>query len=136
MEIKKITKNKKQYLDLLLLADEQENMIDKYLEPGDMYILIDKDVKSSCVVLRLDEETVEIKSLATYEKYQGMGYGTKMINFVFENYKSKAKRVLVGTGDSDGIIHYYQNRGFSLSHRLNNFLWTIMMSQCLKTENS
>ena len=28
--------NKKQYLDLLLLADEQESMIDRYLERGDM----------------------------------------------------------------------------------------------------
>ena len=26
--------NKKQYLDLLLLADEQESMIDRYLERG------------------------------------------------------------------------------------------------------
>jgi len=34
MRIEKITNNKKQYLDLLLLADEQENMIDKYLATG------------------------------------------------------------------------------------------------------
>ncbi|PKO13439.1 MAG: GNAT family N-acetyltransferase, partial [Chloroflexi bacterium HGW-Chloroflexi-10] len=32
MRIEKITNNKKQYLDLLLLADEQEDMIDRYLE--------------------------------------------------------------------------------------------------------
>lgn len=31
MRIEKIIENKKQFLDLLLLADEQENMIDKYL---------------------------------------------------------------------------------------------------------
>mgnify|MGYP006874392751 FL=1 len=29
MEIRLITSNKKQFLDLLLLADEQESMIDK-----------------------------------------------------------------------------------------------------------
>lgn len=29
MEIIEITENKKKYLDLLLLADEQENMIDR-----------------------------------------------------------------------------------------------------------
>ena len=29
MKIIEITENKKQYLDLLLLADEQENMIDR-----------------------------------------------------------------------------------------------------------
>ena len=30
----KISRNKKQYLDLLLLGDEQETMIDRYLERG------------------------------------------------------------------------------------------------------
>ena len=34
MKIIEITENKKQYLDLLLLADEQENMIDCYLNKG------------------------------------------------------------------------------------------------------
>lgn len=30
MMIKEITENKKEYLNLLLLADEQEDMIDRY----------------------------------------------------------------------------------------------------------
>ena len=32
MHIYEITGDKKQYLDLLLLADEQEDMVDKYLD--------------------------------------------------------------------------------------------------------
>ncbi len=39
MEIKIINKNKKQFIDLLLLADEQESMIDRYLERGDLFAL-------------------------------------------------------------------------------------------------
>ncbi|MFW6351868.1 MAG: GNAT family N-acetyltransferase, partial [Bacteroidota bacterium] len=31
MKIERIIENKKQFFDLLLLADEQESMIDKYL---------------------------------------------------------------------------------------------------------
>jgi len=31
MKIERITENKKHFLDLLLLTDEQEDMIDKYL---------------------------------------------------------------------------------------------------------
>ena len=38
MNIRKITNNKKEYIDLLLLADEQEDMIDKYLERGEMFL--------------------------------------------------------------------------------------------------
>lgn len=39
MEIRQIEKNKKKYLDLLLLADEQESMIDQYLEKGQLFIM-------------------------------------------------------------------------------------------------
>ena len=37
MNIRKVTNEKKAYIDLLLLADEQESMIDKYLEHGEMF---------------------------------------------------------------------------------------------------
>lgn len=30
---------KKQYLELLLLGDEQESMIDRYLEWGEMFVM-------------------------------------------------------------------------------------------------
>ncbi len=48
MKIEKITENKKKFLDLLLLADEQENMIDKYLPVGDLFALYDDELKSVC----------------------------------------------------------------------------------------
>ncbi len=41
MDIRKVSNDKKAYIDLLLLADEQEDMIDKYLERGEMFILND-----------------------------------------------------------------------------------------------
>ena len=75
MRIENITNNKKQYLDLLLLADEQENMIDKYLADGDMFALYDDDLKTVCVVVAIDDESCELKNIATYKKYQGKGWG-------------------------------------------------------------
>ena len=50
MNIRVIHKNKKQFLPLLLLADEQEDMIDRYLEKGTMYVLDDCGVKAECIV--------------------------------------------------------------------------------------
>ena len=44
MKIREVNENKKQFIALLLLADEQENMIDRYLEKGTMYVLEDNDV--------------------------------------------------------------------------------------------
>ena len=52
MNIREITDNKKQYLSLLLLADEQESMIDRYLERGTMYVLEDEGIKCECEIGR------------------------------------------------------------------------------------
>ena len=45
MRIREVNENKKQFISLLLLADEQESMVDRYLEKGTMYVLEDNDVK-------------------------------------------------------------------------------------------
>ena len=50
MKIVEVKENKKQYLDLLLLADEQEDMVDRYLYNGKMYVLDDNGVKCECVI--------------------------------------------------------------------------------------
>ena len=121
MKIKKITENKKQFLDLLLLADEQENMIDKYLDSGDLFALYDNDLKSVCVVVPINSETCELKNIATYEKYQGKGYGKALINFISDFYKDNYKTMRVGTGEISWILSFYENCGFEKSYRIKNF---------------
>ena len=121
MRIEKIIENKKQFLDLLLLADEQENMIDNYLNKGDLFALFDDDLKSVCVVSPIDSETCELKNIAPYEKYQGKGYGKALINFVLDYYKSDYKTMLVGTGETPTILSFYESCGFEKSHRVKNF---------------
>jgi len=121
MRIEKITDNKKQYLDLLLLADEQENMIDKYLATGDMFALYDDDLKSVCVVVAIDGETCELKNIATYKKYQGKGYAKALIKFVTDFYKNRYKTMLVGTGEVPTILSFYESCGFEKSHSIKNF---------------
>lgn len=39
MRISEITTRKKRHLPLLLLADEQESMVDQYLERGRVFVL-------------------------------------------------------------------------------------------------
>jgi GNAT superfamily N-acetyltransferase len=121
MRIEKLTENKKQFLDLLLLADEQENMIDKYLPNGDLFALYDDDLKSVCVVVPIDKKTCELKNIATYEKYQGKGYGSALINFIADFYKNDYKTMLVGTGETPAILSFYESCGFVKSHRIKNF---------------
>jgi len=121
MEIKMILENKKQYLDLLLLADEQEDMIDKYLECGEMFGLCNDELKSICVVTCERTGVYELKNIATYEKYQRQGYGKKLVAYILEYYKNKGKTMFVGTGDSPRVVSFYEQCGFSLSHRVKNF---------------
>lgn len=122
MRIEKIVENKKQFLDLLLLADESEIMIDKYLHNGDLFALYDDDdLKSVCVVVPINSETCELKNIATYDKYQGKGYGRALINFISDFYKNDYKSMLVGTGETPTILSFYELCGFEKSHRVKNF---------------
>jgi GNAT superfamily N-acetyltransferase len=121
MEIKIIESNKKTHLDLLLLADESESMIDKYLERGELFALYDDDLKSICVVTRESDDVCELKNIATYKQWQGKGYASRLLNHIFSYYNGKYTSMLVGTGDSPSILQFYQNNGFWISHRIENF---------------
>lgn len=124
MKIKKILENKEEFMDLLLLGDEQESMIQKYLQRGELFALYDEDLKTIAVVSREDENTYEIKNIATYEKFQGMGYGKMMIKYIIDNYKSICNTLLVGTGESNKTISFYENCGFVYSHTVKDFFIT------------
>ena len=64
----KISRNKKQYLDLLLLGDEQETMIDRYLERGDLFVLEDNGIKAVGVVTKEGPEICELKNIEEFYK--------------------------------------------------------------------
>ena len=121
MEVRIIENNKKDFLDLLLLADESESMIDKYLERGELFVLYDGDLKSVCVVTQESDDVCELKNIATHEKWHGKGYGSKLLSYIFSHYKDKYAAMLVGTGDVPRSLRFYQKNGFLISHRIKNF---------------
>ena len=121
MNIRVIHKNKKRFLPLLLLADEQENMIDRYLERGTMYVLDDYGVKAECVVTDEGNGILEIKNIAVDPKYHGMGYGKALIDFLASKYADEYSILQVGTGDSPLTVPFYEKCGFVRSHNISNF---------------
>lgn len=135
MKIRKVTDNKKAYIDLLLLADEQENMIDRYLERGEMFVLDDHGVKAECVVTKEADGVYELKNIAVMPDYQRKGYGKRLIEFLF-SYYTDCNRMLVGTGDVPSVLGFYKECGFEESHRIENFFRTIMTIRCSRTERS
>ncbi len=122
MKITKIEDNNKMnFMDLLLLADEELKMIEKYLYRGEMFALYDDDLKSVCVVTQESDDVCELKNIATYEKWHSKGYGSKLLNHIFSHYKGKYTTMLVGTGDIPWILQFYQKNGFRTSHRIKDF---------------
>lgn len=122
VEIKEIKENKKQFLSLLLLADEQENMIDRYIDRGTMYVLDDDGIKCECVVTDEGNGILEIKNIATEPDYQGKGYGKNLIDFIAMKYKGQYSLLRVGTGDSPLTIPFYEKCGFTRSsYSIKNF---------------
>ena len=120
MNISKIMEHKKQYLELLLLADEQEDMVDRYLARGDMFVLEDDGVKAECVVTKEAPGVYELKNIAVYPQHQRKGYGKKLVDFLFSAYPD-CTCLLVGTGDVPSSIGFYEKCGFVRSHRVKNF---------------
>jgi GNAT superfamily N-acetyltransferase len=120
-EIKIINENKKAFMDLLLLADEQEDMIEKYLDRGTLFALYDGGLKSICVVTDEGGGSFELQSLATVPQFQGKGYATRLVRHIFEYYKGKGRAMVVGTGDVPSIVSFYERCGFVFSHRLENY---------------
>ena len=121
MEIRKVETDKKRYLDLLLLADEQEDMVDRYLERGTMYVLEDDGVKAECVVTDEGDRILELKNIAVEPAAQGKGYGKAIVDFLVRTYTGQYAVLQVGTGDSPSTIPFYESCGFRRHHLVKDF---------------
>lgn len=106
INIKKERDNKEQYLELLLEADPSKEMISKYLNDGELFVLTNND-EPVCVsvVTKIDNNTVELKNIATTENNipfyvkQGFDKYEKTIkNFFIDNYNKEIK--------DDNLIYY------------------------------
>lgn len=123
MEIRQILENKRDFLPLLLLGDEQESMIDRYLDQGELFALYDGGrLRTVCVVTDEGGGVFEVKNLATAPDSQRRGYGQAMLSFAAEHCRGKGGRTLLaGTGDSPLTIPFYEKCGFQESRRIPHF---------------
>lgn len=113
MEIQEVTENKKEHLALLLLADESESMIDRYLDRGDMFALNDNDgTQAICVVTDEGDGVFELKNISVEPDKQRKGYGSMLVQYICERYAPRGSTLVVGTGDSPLTMPFYQGLGF------------------------
>ncbi len=98
-------------MDLLLEADPSKEVVSNYLRDGELFALTyNENVVCIAVVTKVDEKMCELKNISTAEKYRGQGYGKKMIKYLFDNYKQKYDKMIVGTSENN--IPFYVKQGF------------------------
>ena len=105
MYIRQIQDYKKRYLDLLLLGDEQESMIDRYLERGEMFVMFTSNTSQPicvAVVTIEDDNQCELKNIAVHPEFQRKGYGRQMLNHLCAYWKSTL--AVIGIGQLISIL--------------------------------
>lgn len=120
MKIYKVT-DKRAYMPLLLLGDEQESMVEKYIDKSELFVLDDGGIKGEIAVCEKSENVLEIKNLAVLPQFQHKGYGRALIDFICETYRGRYTVLTVGTGDSPLTVPFYEKCGFKRAYAVKNF---------------
>lgn len=118
MRVEQIIDNKTEYMDLLLLTDPQRDMIDKYLDTGDMFALYEgKELCTLAVVTVSANRECEIRNLVTTYGNSGKGYTRAMIHFLSERYRGECDTMYAGTWNYEESLRVYNRCGFVEVHR-------------------
>ena len=122
--LKKI-EDKKKNLDLLLLADPEEEAIDKYINDCEIFEFYHKDILiGQGAIKQLSSTIYEIKNFAIYEKFHNCGYGKILLNLLCKKYLENFKNIEILVGTSEQGVGFYKKCGFQFSHVIKDFFVT------------
>lgn len=100
-------------MELLLIGDEQEEMILRYLDRSELYASENgSDVYGICAVTDEGNGVLEIKNIAVKPEFQRQGIGREMISFIEKEYAGRYRVLTLGTGDSPLTVPFYEKCGF------------------------
>lgn len=120
-EIREVTTHKKAHLSLLLIGDEEEAMIDRYLTRGTLYVLfLEKKAAAVCVVAE-EADALEVKNLAVAPERQRQGIGRALLRWVCGRYRNRCGTIRLGTGDASSARAFYRACGFVECGRIPDF---------------
>ena len=120
LEIKQIFEKEK-YIDLVLEADPDKEIVEKYIDDSDMYGLFEEgEILAEVIITKVNDNICELKNIATAKLSRGKGYGKKLIQYVIQLYKNKYKKMIVGTTENN--IPFYVKCGFDKYYKtIKNF---------------
>lgn len=103
--------NKEIYMPLLLIGDESEKMINRYLDRCTLYVgILNRTVIAVCAVTEESHDIIEVKNLAVAPDFRRKGYGRKMLEYVEQAYVKKT--IYIGTGETPSNLAFYKACGF------------------------
>ena len=109
---------------LLLLADETKEAIDKYIFESEIFIIENNGEIIALYALKaINSEQIEIKNIAVKADFQGRGIGSFLLENAFERAKKSGfQSLLIGTGDASlRQLTLYQRQGFKKYDVVKNF---------------
>ncbi len=117
MDIRKLNKDEKLPMELLLLADPSREIIEEYVNRGECFIAeIDQQIIGVYVLLPTRPETVELVNVAVVEEQHGRGIGKQLVMDAIKVAKTKGYNTIeIGTGNSSIVqLALYQKCGFRI----------------------
>lgn len=120
LDIREIESGKEAYMPLLLVGDESEAMVGRYLGHSKLYAgLIGDEAVAVCAVTTEGPNLVEVKNLAVRSDMRRRGIGRAMLLYVERNHQGKS--IQLGTGETPSTLRFYGSCGYTYSHRLPGF---------------
>ena len=120
MEIRRISAGKEAYMPLLLEADPSERMIRRYLDVGELYVLMASGTPAAVAVVAAREDgSYELKNLATAPEERGKGCAGKLLRHLFRLISSRTNKLYVGTSPAN--IPFYEHFGFEHAYTVEGF---------------
>ncbi|MDF2947555.1 MAG: family N-acetyltransferase [Bacillales bacterium] len=109
--------NRVKYLDFLLMADEIPEIVNEYINDGDLFAIVQDNQEIGVVQFVFEDAvSVELKNIAITDEYRGKGFGKYAIQLALNQYRNKGyQKMVVGTANSSITnILIYQKLGFRL----------------------
>ena len=108
-------KAKKPYLQKLT-QKESLDKLKNFFSKNDMYTLeIDKVIIGFCVCEKRKNE-LYLSELWIGEKYQGKGYGKKIMKFAEDKYKSEFKTITLVADRNANASKFYESLGYKIKN--------------------
>lgn len=108
------------FMPLLLIGDESEPMIERYIGRATLYAgFVGTEVVAVCATTDEGPVTIEVKNLAVAPDWRRRGIGRRML--AYAESRNPGKTIVLGTGETPSTLRFYRSCGYTFTHRIPGF---------------